>query len=345
MVVNMRVNAAVLAKAQGLYDDFDSLQRLRRGRGVVEPDDLSYLSEYIKRQILCIEDDSEDQLKHGLEKLEILINSSAPHERELLRLCFNINRAFGDFNWLERAENFSRQYDWAGSSRNVRHQADLALLQFLMRSRPAAELQPAPIPTIDEPTTQPESTTVSALNFFSEDYVRNSQRFIDSWETAQAVDMCGFGHNRMVVAYSAEIGRILKTGGRVRALMQDPEGMAVLEANRRSSTPKASAASVRHQHRSAIATFSAIQAGAKAPEGSLEMRVYDIMPPFTGYFFNPDEITAHAYIWFWSWRQPSAWRPGFLVTRASDELWYERFRSQFEAMWDDDDTHECAREE
>ena len=152
--------------------------------------------------------------------------------------------------------------------------------------------------------------------------------------------MCGFGHNRMAVAYSAELSRILKTGGLVRVLAQDPEGNAVLEANRRSSTPKASAESVRHQHRSGIATFLAIRVAAGAPASSLQIHVYDIMPPFTGYFFNPDDEDAHAYIWFWSWRQPSAWRPGFRITRAGDQLWYERFRSQFDEMWTDSDTRQ-----
>ncbi|MBM0255535.1 DUF5919 domain-containing protein [Micromonospora sp. 4G55] len=337
----MRVNVAVLAKAQGFGDDFDSLQRLRRGRGVTGPDDLSYLSDYVKRQVLHIERDTESELRRGLDNLKQLIDKSPPHERELLRLCFNINRAFGNFNWLERAENFTIDHEWIGSSRNVRHRTDLALLQLLMRTRPAAEFEP--VPAADgNAITASDGSAVSALTFFTEDYVRNSSRFTASWEAAHAVDMCGFGHNRMAVAYSAEIGRILKSGGRVRVLMQDPEGQAVLEANRRSSTPKASPGSVRHQHRSGIATFHAIRSAAGATAGSLQLRAYDIMPPFTAYLFNPDDETAHAYIWFWSWRQPSSWRPGFFLPRSTDPLWYERFRSQFEAMWDDDDTQEIA---
>ena len=337
----MRVNPAVLARAQALHDDFDTLQHLRRGKGVTSPEDLCYLSDYIKRQVLHIQEDTESQLKRGMENLEKLINKSPSHERELLRLCFNIDRAFGDFNWLERAENFTLDHEWSGSSRNVRHQADLALLQMLMRSRPAAEFEPVPTSDRDFIATTP-ATTDTALTFFTEDYVRNSPRFTASWEAARAVDMCGFGHNRMAVAYSGEIGRVLKSGGQVRILMQDPEGQAVLDANRRSSTRKVSADSVRHQHRSGIATFIAIRNAAEAPAERLQLRVYDIMPPFTAYFFNPNDETAHAYIWFWSWRQPSAWRPGFLVARATDELWYERFRSQFEAMWADDETRELA---
>ncbi|WP_213451398.1 DUF5919 domain-containing protein [Rhizomonospora bruguierae] len=332
---------AVLAKAQGFGDDFDSLQRLRRGRGVTGPDDLSYLSDYIKRRMLHIERDTESELKRGLDNLRQLIDKSPPHERELLRLCFNIDRTFGTFNWLERAENFTIDHEWIGSSRNVRHRADLALLQLLMRTRPAAELEPFSA-TDGTRVGASHGGAVSALAFFAEDYVRNSPRFAASWEAAHAVDMCGFGHNRMAVAYSAEIGRILRSGGRVRVLMQDPEGQAVLDANRRSSTPKASAGSVRHQHRSGIATFHAIRSAADATADSLQLRAYDIMPPFTGYFFNPDDETAHAYVWFWSWRQPSSWRPGFFLARSADPLWYERFREQFQAMWDDDGTQEIT---
>jgi hypothetical protein len=337
--VRMRVNVAALAKAQGLRDDFDSLQRLRRGRGVTSSDDLCYLSDYVKHYVLHIEKDTESQLKRGLDNLKLLIDRSPPHERELLRLSFNIDCVFGEFNWLERTENFAIDREWSGSSRNVRHQADLALLQLLMRARPAAEIEPVPTHDVDL-TGTPHTTTATALTFFAESYVRNSSRFAASWEAARAVDMCGFGHNRMAVTYSGEIGRILKSGGQVRVLIQDPEGQSVLDANRRSSTPKASAESVRHQHRSGIATFNAIRTAAGGPPGSLQLRAYDVMPPFTAYFFDPNDETAHAYIWFWSWRQPSAWRPGFFVARAADELWYERFRSQFEAMWTDEETRE-----
>lgn len=330
---------AVLAKAQGLRDDFDSLQHLRRGRGVTSPDDLCYLSDHVKRHVLHIENDTEHELKRGLDNLKQLIDRAPPHERELLRLSFNIDLAFGDFNWLERVDNFTLDHEWSGSARNVRHQSDLALLQLLMRARPAAEVEPAPTPDLDM-TAAPHARPTAAVTFFTENYVRNSPGFAASWEAAHAVDICGFGHNRMAVTYSDEIGRILKSGGRIRVLMQDPEGQAVLDANRRSSTPKASAESVRHQHRSGIATFNAIRSAAAASADSLQLRAYDIMPPFVAYFFDPDDETAHAYIWFWSWRQPSAWRPGFLVARAADELWYQRFRSQFDAMWNDEETRE-----
>jgi len=124
----------------------------------------------------------------------------------------------------------------------------------------------------------------------------------------------------------------------VRVLAQDPEGRSVLEANRRSSTPKAHDEAVRHQHRSGISTLEAIRIAAGSDQ--LQLRLYDIMPPFTGYFFDPNAESAHAYIWFWSWRQPSAWRPGFLVRGAADPLWYKRFHDQFEEMWADGETRE-----
>lgn len=344
IVTGVRVNVAELARAQGLHEDFESLQRVRRGRGINGPDDLSYLSGYIKRAVLGMADDSEEALKRGLLKLMELVDRSPPHERELLKLCFNIDRIFGDFNWLERADSFALDHAWSGSSRSVRHQADVALLQLLMRSRPAAEIDPVPEPDARVPE-RLDRAGLTASEFFGEDYVRNSSRFIESWAAAESIDMCGFGHNRMAVAYSAEIGRVLRTGGRVRVLMQDPEGQAVLDANRRSSTPKASADAVRHQHRSGIATFNAIVVASGSLRDALQMRMYDIMPPFTAYFFDSDTASAHAYVWFWSWRQPSAWRPGFLVSKASDSLWHERFRSQFEAMWTDEGTRPVGEED
>jgi hypothetical protein len=341
----MRVTVAALARAQGLRDDFDSLQRLRHGRGITSPGDLFYLSDFVKRRVLCIEEDTDRQLNQGLDNLKKLIERAPPRERELLNLSFNIDGAFGDFNWLERVEDFALAHEWIGSSRNVRHRADLALLQLLMRARPAAESEPVPSSDFDtmiDPAQFDGHTPPTAGGVFIENYVHNSPRFAASWENAHTVDMCGFGHNRMAVTYSNELGRILRSDGRVRVLVQDPEGQAVLDANRRSSTPKASAEDVRHQHRSAIATLTSIRAAAAAPAESLQLRAYDIMPPFTAYFFDADAETAHAYIWFWSWRQPSSWRPGFFVARATEALWYARFRSQFEAMWTDEETREIA---
>ncbi|MCC3328332.1 hypothetical protein [Nocardia abscessus] len=338
----MRINVTVLAKAQGLGDDFDYLQRLRRGKGITSADDMGEPTHFVMLNLLNITRITSEQLTSGLENLKELIDYSPPHDRKLLRLCFNFNHEYGYFNWLDRAENFALDNAWIGSSRTVRHRADLALLQLLMRCKPAAE--PEPIPRTADTATDANSEPVnsgranSAQSFFGEDYVRNSKEFISSWQHAHQVDMCGFGHNRMAVAYSGEINELLRNGGKVRVLMQDPDGKAVLDANRRSSTPKASDESVRHQHRSGAATLHAILAASGAPSSALQIRIYDIMPPFTGYFFDPEAGSARAYIWFWSWRQPSSWRPGFSLSRADDPIWYDRFQSQFDAMWNDEET-------
>lgn len=330
-----------LAKAQGLGDDFDYLQRLRRGKGITSPDDMGEPTHFVMLHLLNIKRLSTEQLAFGIENLKELIDFSPPHDRKLLRLCFNFNHEYGYFNWLDRAENFTLDNSWIGSSRTVRHRADLALLQLLMRCRPAAEPEPVPRNTEDSATdvnVENPSLRNSAQLFFDEDYVRNSKEFISSWQYACQVDMCGFGHNRMAVAYSGEINALLRNGGKVRVLMQNPDGNAVLDANRRSSTPKASDESVRHQHRSGAATLQAILAASGAPSSALKIRMYDIIPPFTGYFFDSGAENAHAYIWFWSWRQPSSWRPGFSVSRAGDPIWYERFQNQFDAMWNDEET-------
>jgi hypothetical protein len=119
----------------------------------------------------------------------------------------------------------------------------------------------------------------------------------------------------------------------LRVLLQDPEGRAVIDANFRSSTPKASAESVRRQHRAGLATLSSLRRMAQG-RGAIAVRAYDIVPPFTAYFFD-SESAGTAFIWFWSWRQASAWRPGFVIRRATDPLWFDRFYEQFTAMWID----------
>lgn len=168
---------AALARAQGLRDDFDSLQRLRHGRGITSPGDLFYLSDFVKRRVLCIEEGTDSQLKQGLDNLKKLIERAPPRERELLNLSFNIDGTFGDFNWLARVEDYALAHEWIGSSRNVRHQADLALLQLLMRARPAAESEPVPpsdFDTLIDPAQFNGHPPPTAGGVFIENYVHNS---------------------------------------------------------------------------------------------------------------------------------------------------------------------------
>lgn len=333
----MRGRVRELAAAQGLRDEFESFQRLRHGEGISDPWQLESIPANLKSGVLGIAEDTEEELKAGLKKLLVLVDEAPPSQRALLRLCFNVDAEYGRFQWMQRSDDYASNCAWTSSGRTVRHEADVALLHLLMRTREAAESQPAPPDGEDATVPQllPGTASPSAHSFFGEDYVRNSQAFAEAWGDAETVDMCGFGHNRMLVSYSAELSQMLGRGGRVRVLLQDPESDSVLAANQRSSTPKASDDAVRHQHRAGLATLGAISRASGGTEGGVQVRAYNLLPPFTAYFFNTSKDDAVGFIWFWSWRQASSWRPGFTLRKATDPLWFGRFFAQFQMLWED----------
>lgn len=316
-----------LATTLGFAEEYAVLQAFRQGSGDPQPVDLLRLPAPFRRGVLAVLEDGDPRaLEKGLLKLRELVDLAPTEEAALLRMAFNFGKDHGNLQWMRRAERYA---DHIGSDeKTVRGKVDLAILQLLQRTREAAEKVPEPIST-----PAPVDARARAGRFFDQDYVRNSARFADAWRTSKSVDICGFSHNRMLVAYSSEIVDLLQAGGALRVLLQDPEGTAVLLANQRSSTPKASDDSVRHQHRAGLATLASLRKLAGG-HGQLQARAYDILPPFTGYFFDPDSDGV-AFIWFWSWRQASSWRPGFYIRRDTDQLWFDRFHSQFGAMWAD----------
>lgn len=321
-----------IAHAQGVGAEFEALQKLRRGAGVQDHWALRVIPASWKRRVLGVSSDTDQELRAGLEAFRALVEQAPPDERELLEMAFNLNGLYpGD--WMDRTEDYAASLSHSRSSRRIRGDVDRAIIQLVRRTQEAAEANPIPPGStgLDARSHQP-----TAAEFFQQDYVRNSRAFAAAWAQADSVDMCGFGHNRMVVSYSAEIMDLLLRKGRIRVLLQDPEGDSVLHANARSSTPKASPNSVRHQHRAGLATLRAIRDSA-GESGVLRVRAYDILPPFTAYFFDADDANGQAFIWFWSWRQPSAWRPGFRILRSIDVVWFHRFRDQFESLWTDEE--------
>lgn len=327
------MSARDLAAALGLDAEFASLQRLRRGTGDPQPEDIVSLPRVVRAGVLGIKAQSDADGDRGLRRLIDMVDNAPSRDRDLLRMAFNFDKEYGSDTWVRRVGRYVA--DHGGDERTVREKVDVAILQLLQRTQEAAEKAPEPGPQRGAASDAQADKHVLASEFFNQNYVRNSEEFVSAWASSKTVEMCGFGHNRMLVAYSSEIVHLLKSGGSLKVLLQNPEGRAVIDANFRSSTPKASDESVRHQHRAGIATLTSLQR-LSHHRGSITVRVYDIVPPFTAYFFDA-ESDGIAFIWFWSWRQASAWRPGFAIRGSTDPLWFERFYNQFTAMWTDEE--------
>lgn len=313
-----------LATAHGFHDDFVGLMSICRGPGMRGPSDLSTLPLSMKAMLLT--QGSGGAHSEPIDGLKQLIDRAPEAEQILVRMLLNVDQSYSDRDPDSRIAQFAKEHD--EDPGEIGWKSELALLKLLMRTQPAAEKEPEPRSSIRDAAIGPVG------RFFDENYVSNSDRFTAAWESARTVDMIGFGHNRMTVTYSASIRDLLAREGIVRVLLQDPEESAVLQANQRSSTPKASEESVRYQHRAGVVTLLSIAAQVGQP-GGLQIRTVNLMPPFTGYFFDAESDNGIAFIWFWSWRQASAWRPGFSITKETDPMWFGRFHSQFESMWTD----------
>ena len=151
------------------------------------------------------------------------------------------------------------------------------------------------------------------------------------------LSIMGFAHNRMAITYSAQLSRLLESGGKLKVLTMDPNGSAILEANTRSYAPKPREEAM-FQHKAAIATLTAI--GRKAPDPAhFELRVMNYVPPFTIYLFAESTPDAHVFVWLTPWRMPSSQRPGFRLTAKVSPKWYPFFAGQLHQLWNWENTH------
>jgi len=320
---------AELASELGFGEEYGVLRRFVLDLGNPTTSALRRLPEGFLRTVLGVEDtESNEDLDAGLMELRRLVRDSPQEEAERLVMAFNFEHSSGKVTWTQRARKFAEAKKTNESQ--IRKKVDNDLLLLLIRTKTAAEKRPevpAPAHLVAQGSRVAE--------FFDEGYVRNSREFESAWATATTVDVTGFGHNRMLVSYSSEIKALLTRGARMRVLLQDPDGEAILHANFRSSTPKASPEDARDQQRIGLATLAALRKGTGST--SLEVRSFDIAPPFTAYFFDGETDLGVAFVWFWSWRQSSSERPGFVVRKSQDALWFHRFYSQFTDLWTDDE--------
>lgn len=172
-----------------------------------------------------------------------------------------------------------------------------------------------------------------ASSFFSQNYVNNSEVFLDCFQTAKEIVIAGYAQNRMMVAYSSEIERILKGGGTAKILILDPEGQAVELANARSSNPGEVEES-RYQHRAALARLNSIQKRVGAV-GNLQIRMIDYLLPYTIYGFDlSNGESSTIFVWLTPFQEPSINRPGFVLQKQLDPRWFSFFELQFSRFWD-----------
>ncbi len=177
---------------------------------------------------------------------------------------------------------------------------------------------------------------VRAADFFSENYVYNSDTFQAAFRSARTLDVIGMGQGRMITAYGGQIRRILAEGGTVQFILGDPEGTGTEMAVKRGST-RQRVSRVRQEHWGAAERLNSY---CKDPNcsGQLVIKFVDQLMPYTLYGFDLSEPRkAKIFVWITVFQESSETRPGFLLTSLQDPHWFTYFKKQFETMWNWDE--------
>ncbi len=176
------------------------------------------------------------------------------------------------------------------------------------------------------------SKTVRAADFFSENYVYNSNTFQAAFRSARTLHVIGMGQGRMITAYGGQIRRILAEGGKVQFILGDPEGTGTEMAVKRGSTQQR-VSRVRQEHWGAAERLNSYCKGPSCT-GQLLIKFVDQLMPYTLYGFDLSEPSkAKIFVWITVFQESSETRPGFLLTSLQDPHWFAYFQKQFERLW------------
>lgn len=188
-----------------------------------------------------------------------------------------------------------------------------------------------------------QNPRVSSISFFSENYSYNSDDFQMTFRSAHELYVIGMGQTRMIIAYGAQISRILSEGGKTYFILGDPDGVGTEMSMKRGSA-RQSIERTRQEHWSSIERLASLNK-ASNNKGIIEVRFVDMLMPFTLYGFDlNDPLKAKIYVWLTPFQEPSENRPGFMLSAMQDPKWFNFFRLQFEKLWKWDETKICDLE-
>jgi len=183
---------------------------------------------------------------------------------------------------------------------------------------------------------QEAKSQVRSSDFFTENYVSNSEEFKEKFHSAYELYVIGQGQARMVIAYGGFIRRILSNGGKVKFILSDPDGVGTEMAIKRSSARQ----SVERGRQTHWSTIERLATNIMSPEckGEITIKFVDLLLPYTMYGFDVyDSNKAKIYVWMTPFQEPSERRPGFALSALQDPYWFSFFCSQFESLWNWDE--------
>jgi len=151
-------------------------------------------------------------------------------------------------------------------------------------------------------------------------------------ESSQDVYLIGVDLGRTIDTSYGAFERNLRNGARIRVLLTHPDADdAAVDARCKFSKP--TVGEIRNKIRQSLRTLGELK---RTTNGKLDVKTTKAALKFGLNYLDPDTTGAVLYVQLYSFRLPGESRPMFRLTHA-DGIWFDCFRDQAEALWQDAD--------
>ncbi len=148
--------------------------------------------------------------------------------------------------------------------------------------------------------------------------------------TGRNILLSGTSLTRTLRNHLSDLEHLVSSGGSLKVLVLDPNSPLADAAAMRSSQQGYRV----HQPQFINASLRDLESLMSLPEGSVEIRLSQYPFSFGAILVDNDTPNASIHLRYYSYRPKKGEGPYFNLY-PSDQLWYEHFRSELEAIWAD----------
>lgn len=171
---------------------------------------------------------------------------------------------------------------------------------------------------------------VLPIEFFDQPYRKLSPDFYQDIKECKSLCILGLGQKHMFTQLEPEIIDIVKRGGKIEAILGDPEGDSTRMCVDRSLIHD-DVGPARLEHKLAINSLLRIKKKQKSQD--INVYIWDCFFPYTLYIFNKGtDKNIKIYIWFTNLFEEAEKRLGFSISQKDDSTLVKSYLSQYEAV-------------